>query len=416
MLSWQRASTRNINSLLRSRAHGCRKWSTLTAGPSSLTVHSLNASFPYVWLRDSCQSSPDCIHPTTLQKLHRTSDIPLDIKPIENGVHLADNGIRIEWADGHKSFFSSSFLELHSSREKLSVFHKDISPQPWNTTSISNTRDLFVPYGSLREPEGLLTAITQIARYGLLFVTDVPHEETANETCELPVLAQIFGDIRSTFYGRLWDVMNVRNSRNIAYTNLDLGLHMDLLYFEHPPRYQILHCLRNKVHGGTSIFVDALHAALLLRDTHPPDFDVLTTTPVAFHYINDGHHLHRQHPTVELASPASGAPRGTIAHINYSPPFQAPLPLSTPPAFYPALQRFAKLLNDPRNTYAYTLREGDAVFFDNRGVLHARTAFSDVEGQGGEGETNRWLKGCYLEADDLMDRGRVLRTKLERHQ
>jgi gamma-butyrobetaine dioxygenase len=98
--------------------------------------------------------------------------------------------------------------------------------------------------------------------------------------------------------------------------------------------------------------------------------------------------------------------------VNYSPPFQAPLPLSTPKEFYPALLRFGKLLNDPQNTHEYTLREGDAVLFDNRRVLHARTAFSDPESEPGKGETNRSLKGCYLEADALVDRMRVLRTKI----
>ena len=182
-------------------------------------------------------------------------------------------------------------------------------------------------------------------------------------------------------------------------------------YFQHPPRYQILHCLRNKVIGGTSIFVDSLHAARVLRETHPADFDILTKTPVSFHYINDGHHLHREHFTIELSSHTS-----EISHINYSPPFQAPLPLSTPKEFFPALARFAELLNDPKNTYEYTLKEGDAVLFDNRRVLHARTAFYEKEGSEKvkDGVPNRWLKGCYLEADALVDRVRVLRTKLEK--
>lgn len=134
---------------------------------------------------------------------------------------------------------------------------------------------------------------------------------------------------------------------------------------------------------------------------------------MAFHYINDGHHLHHEHPTIELSRPTITSPGGGINHINYSPPFQAPLPLSTPPAFYPALQKFATLLNAPENIYKYTLQEGDAVFFDNRRVLHARTAFSDDEDQVKEGETNRWLKGCYLEADAMLDRARILRTKSE---
>jgi gamma-butyrobetaine dioxygenase len=190
-------------------------------------------------------------------------------------------------------------------------------------------------------------------------------------------------------------------------------------YFEHPPRYQILHCLRNRVVGGTSMFVDAVHAASMLRNTNPEAFDMLATTPVAFHYINDGHHLHHSHPTIELAPalPTSSINREQpINYINYSPPFQAPLSLSTTsPAFYPALAEFASLLAKPELTFEYTLNEGDAVLFDNRRLLHARTAFSDREGgdAGHDGEMSRWLKGCYLEGDALLDRGRVLRTKAE---
>jgi len=195
-------------------------------------------------------------------------------------------------------------------------------------------------------------------------------------------------------------------------------------YFEHPPRYQILHCLRNKVVGGTSIFVYALHVANVLRETYPTDFDVLTKTPVSFHYVNDGHHLHREHFTIELASPSSPSSSQRISHINYSPPFQAPLPLSTPSGFYPALRRFSDFLNDEENTFKYTLEEGDAVLFDNRRVLHARTAFRDMteeewrktgrEGRKAQdGEPDRWLKGCYLEADGLLDRVRVLKSTLD---
>lgn len=76
----------------------------------------------------------------------------------------------------------------------------------------------------------MLKATTQLQRYGLAFVTGVPTQETSAEICELRKLAGMFGEIRNTFYGELWDVRNIRNSRNIAYTNLDLGLHMDLLY------------------------------------------------------------------------------------------------------------------------------------------------------------------------------------------
>ncbi|KAG2159257.1 uncharacterized protein EDB93DRAFT_1217904 [Suillus bovinus] len=385
---------------------------------SKLIVPALGASFPHRWLRDACQCAA-CVHPSTSQKLHRTSDIPADICPIPYGVTFQDSGIHVEWVDNHKSFYEHSFLERYSSSPRLSSFHKDMQPISWNVSTISQVPDLYMSYEAINKPSQLLSAITQLTRYGLLFVTGVPNTEHTNKTCELRKLANMFGELRETFYGELWDVKNIRNSKNIAYTNLDLGMHMDLLYFEHPPRYQILHCLRNRVVGGASRFVDGLRAAETLRKTHPEDFDTLATTPVPFHYINDGHHLHYEHSTIELASPAIRTDSPTmpeIKHINYSPPFQAPLLLdSTPPAFYDALGCYAALLDDPLNMLEYTLREGDAVLFDNRRVLHARTSFTD-DGSGADayGETTRWLKGCYLEADAILDRGRVLRTKLEK--
>ncbi|KAJ7802519.1 gamma-butyrobetaine hydroxylase [Mycena olivaceomarginata] len=390
------------------RLHTRRRWSSIarTQDGEGLVIDALGASFPFVWLRDSCLS-PECVHPSTSQKLHRTSDIPRTIRPAEDGVKLTSDGLQISWTDGHNSFFPRDFLHRHSSRTRLADFHLDVEEQPWDAKKISKSPDLYVSYASLQTRPGLRVAIDQLSTDGLLFVTGVPNAETADSTCELRKLAETFSQIRETFYGQVWDVVNLPNSRNIAYTNVYLGLHMDLLYFKNPPKYQILHCLRNNVVGGASFFVDAFHAATTLRAQDPALFDVLATTPVPFHYINDGHHLHHEHPTIELS------PSGAIAQINYSPPFQAPLRRETPPIFYEALARFARLLEEKERVYEYLLREGDAVIFDNRRVLHARKAFSDKEGQEGkDGEPNRWLKGCYFEADALLDRGRMLRKGL----
>ena len=189
-------------------------------------------------------------------------------------------------------------------------------------------------------------------------------------------------------------------------------------YFHHPPRFQLLHCLRNRVQGGTSVFVDALDAAERLRKASPSDFAVLATTPVPYHYINNGNHLHYSHPVIELDECHTGeVVDAPIKFLNYSPPFQAPFSPSTSSGFYDAFQRFVSYLDEPAATYEYTLREGDAVLFDNRRVLHARTAFTDpAEGKAAaslDDMTSRWLKGCYVEADTLLNRGRVLREKLQ---
>ncbi|KAI6132875.1 hypothetical protein EV401DRAFT_159249 [Pisolithus croceorrhizus] len=379
-----------------------------------LALPQISASFPYLWLRDACQC-PKCVHPSTLQRLHRLADIPADICPATDGVDLKQDGVHIRWADGHEWFHSFTFLERYSSASSLFSFHRDVPSESWNASTITQSPDLFVPYDDLSKPSRLLGAMTQLTRFGLLFLTGVPTDNAEGATCETRRLATLFGEIRPTFYGELWDVKNIAGSRNIAYTNLDLGLHCDLQYFEHPPRYQILHCIRNRVIGGKSVFADGLHVANTIRRTRPEDFSILSTTRVPFHYINDGHHLHHEHPTIDLERiPTLSSAEPTVKYINYSPPFQAPLLLSpTLLELHTALKHFAALLDVPDNRVEHVLREGDAVLFDNRRVLHARTAFTDT-GHGVDGEANRWLRGCYVEMDSLLDCGRVLRANIEK--
>jgi alpha-ketoglutarate-dependent taurine dioxygenase len=174
------------------------------------------------------------------------------------------------------------------------------------------------------------------------------------------------------------------------------------------------------VHGGTSLFVDAFAAAEALRATHPADFARLVTTPVPFQYINDARHLHHARPTITLdpgALPGDVGIEPRVAAVSYSPPFQAPLPRDTPVEFYDALARFAGLVEAPAAVYAHQLGEGDAVVFDNRRVLHGRTAFEDSHGTADgetDGERARWLKGCYFEGDAMASHGRVLRGKMAR--
>lgn len=186
-----------------------------------------DTSYSLQWLRDSCQC-PQCVHPSSRQKLHRTSDISSDA--VADGVRVSDDGIHITWASGHSTFYSADFLEQYTSNDKLRAFHRDVDPSPWDKPRIQSTPDLFLEYQGLNSSSGLLRALTQLTRYGLVFVTGVSPDETSNDKCEARRLAQLFAEIRETFYGEMWDVMNVKGSKNVAYTNLHLGLHMDLLY------------------------------------------------------------------------------------------------------------------------------------------------------------------------------------------
>ena len=377
-----------------------RRLLTFHRGPGpSISVPELSGKYHFSWLRDSCQCST-CIHPSTRQKLHRSTDF-IGIEP--ESIESKDDGLYIEWATNkHRSFYDRDFLARYATVSSRHAFNFDVKAEPWTSSYFANNPS--ISYHALDAPEALLDVYKELLRSGLVFFHDVPTKETSDSTCELRQLATRLSEIRYTFYGETWDVRAISNSKNIAYTNLNLGLHMDLLYFKEPPRYQILHCLRNRVHGGNSVFVDALNAARKLNESA---FKILATTPVPFHYINDGHHLHHAHTTIECVPSYGGQ---EIRSINYSPPFQAPLLMNTPDEFYDSLSELERHLEDPQNLYTRLLREGDAVIFDNRRVLHGRTAFESRDSE--EGEIDRWLKGCYLEEDPILDRMRILRKTL----
>ncbi|PWN89532.1 Clavaminate synthase-like protein [Acaromyces ingoldii] len=274
--------------------------------------------------------------------------------------------------------------------------------------------------------------VNSLMRDGIAFVTSLPTDTTGNEvdassptSPSLARLAEMLGEIRHTFYGPLWDVRSLGStSRNIAYTNLDLGLHMDLLYFQNPPRFQFLHMLRNEVRGGESIFVDSFAVAQKMWDDHRDQFRVLAETPVGFHYQNDNRHYRYTHPTFELATSSSGhagpssaattMPR--LCAVNYSPPFQSPLPPPTADRerFYEALKTFADLTLSDEFRYERTLSPGECVIFDNRRVLHARRGFEwdETENKQG-GQIKRWLKGCYVDGDAIWSTYRTLLAKAQ---
>jgi hypothetical protein len=167
--------------------------------------------------------------------LHCTSDIPLDVAPIEDasGVKVTDAGLEISWNDGKRSVFGKRWLETYSSPAVEEKFHWDDTFKviPWTRDSIEASGAMagFAYEDILSSDAALMQAMEQLAQYGLVFVRGVPTEETSDEMCELKRLAARVGEMRKTFYGLVWDVVKLKDGKNVAFTDLALRLHMDLL-------------------------------------------------------------------------------------------------------------------------------------------------------------------------------------------
>ena len=175
---------------------------------------------------------------------------------------------------------------------------------------------------------------------------------------------------------------------------------MDLMYYASPPGLQFLHCLRNTVSGGSSIFVDSFRVASLLLAYNPHFYLTLTKSPVSFHYVNDNRHYYFSRPTI--VPDCTDPHQLEIDHVNYAPPFQAPFDANTAGIdkadwrrFINAFKKFAEISEMEDLRYEDTLKEGECVVFANRRVLHARREFDTATGE-------RWLKGIYVDWDDFQ--------------
>jgi gamma-butyrobetaine dioxygenase len=184
----------------------------------------------YDWLRDSCQC-PRCVHPSTKQKLFRTGDF---IRPVPTEVTLAHDGaLHVHWGakHEHESVYPLDFLCRYADptgRARSSSHYEDvIARRTWDLSSLPGAR--FVDYDAVKADP--LPAYLQLLRYGILIVRGVPHEHTRrgpSGPAGVSEMANLLGLVRETFYGRFWDVVSKRGSTNIAYTDLNLDLHMDL--------------------------------------------------------------------------------------------------------------------------------------------------------------------------------------------
>ena len=78
-----------------------------------------------------------------------------------------------------------------------------------------------------------------MAEYGLCIVKGL---ETKDQMVK--ELAELIAPLQKTIYEDIFDVKVDHNPINIAYSNVPLEFHMDLMYYESPPGLQFLHCLK----------------------------------------------------------------------------------------------------------------------------------------------------------------------------
>jgi [2-(trimethylamino)ethyl]phosphonate dioxygenase len=346
-----------------------------------------SARFHAIWLRDNALD-PETRSPGNGQRLITILDVPSETM-LSHASVLPDGDLTVTFSPERKTvIFPSAWLKarIYDKPSEMSSGRISSDVELWDSRLRST-----VPKASYanvsKDRRALGEWLASVRHYGFAVLCDVPTE--SGTLCKV---AELFGFVRETNYGRWFEVRAEVNPNNLAYTNLGLQAHTDNPYRDPVPTMQILACLENTVEGGDSIVVDGFAVAARLKDESPRGFELLARYPARFEYAGAaGVRLRAKKPFIELS------PDGEMIAIRFNNRSAAPLvdvPYDDMAEYYAAYRRFAEILEDASMQVTFKLQPGELFIVDNTRVLHARKAFS--------GTGKRWLQGCYPDKDGLL--------------
>lgn len=363
--------------------------------PMTVTLHETGLSLPlggeeayfnYFWLRDNCPTSFD---PVTRE---RSFDISaLEASPRAATAAVEGDTLTVSWAgEEHVSRYGLAWLEgwhRNGRREDparlprrlwYAGHHADF-PR-FDATAVGTVRD-----ERMRFARALLEE-------GIAVVGGMEDSDAA-----LTRLCNTLGEVRPTFFGFYFDVRLHIDPINLAYTAGALEMHTDVPAEETAPGVQFLHCRRNSVEGGYSLFLDGAAVAEDFRREHPEDFALLVETDIPFFCEHDSFDCRAHQRVIELDRDGSVA--GVTISQHLADVFD--LPQRVLDRYYPALHRFHRALRDARYMNRFRLEAGQCIVFDNHRIVHGREAYVATSGE-------RYLRGCYVDRGDLRSTFRTL--------
>jgi gamma-butyrobetaine dioxygenase len=334
-------------------------------------------------LRDLCPCE-ECRHPVSGQRLFESARVLSGTRA--NAVAVSDGGaLLLQWEDGHRSPFKAQAL-----LEAAAPAPSALGTRLWDAELAASPRwhsweQVAADDSALRE--WLYDAVV----FGFALLRGVP-----GETGTVAAVAERFGAVRETNYGRFFDVRVSVDATNLADTSMPLSPHTDNPYRRPTPTLQLLHCLTSDVDGGETVLVDGFAVVERLREVAPPALALLSATPIRYAYRDATAELSTEVPVVTLA--ADGKP--VALHLNNRSKGVPTGPPSRVAEWYEAYLALLALVDDPGWQFRLRLEAGDLVLFDNERILHGRTGFA--------GTGNRRLQGCYADRDGLLSTLAVL--------
>ena len=370
--------------------------SKVSANGSSLDVvwdDGEKSNFNYLWLRDNCPTAHD---KDSRHRMFNILNISTNIKAKDFKVN-DDGKLMIQWSEGdHTSYYDPNWLRENC--YTLKNKKKYISPfKLWNSSLQNDLGSISVEHDEIVSSDQGLIKWLEILHYkGIAIVKNTPIKKES----AFPVLNRI-SHTRETFFKTPFEVINIPKPNNSAYSAHALNNHMDLPWFETPPGYQFLHCLTNSAEGGDSSAVDGFAVADYLRKNEKEIFETLVSVPLKFRdkdYTQEsirGFHA----PAISLTKDSDyndiRFSVATMDALDCHPDIMDKV--------YKAHHKFGNLLHNDKFQIKFRLNPGDIFSFNNRRVLHGRTAFDPNSGR-------RHLQGYYIDRDEIIGRLNYLKN------
>jgi len=331
---------------------------------------------PLVWLRDNCVCS-ECEIASTGERRYFLGHTAT--APTATELTFINGALRISWADGHVSTFTSDdFARLthiaDRSHVQAQLWAADFEPQRFDRADILNDAPTRVAF------------LSAAMRDGMTIVTNMGSE---SGEC-IRFLDALKLPVRDTPFDRLHDVFLRTDGYNVAHTAEALPPHNDFASYAWPPSGQLIHMLINEVAGGEWVNVDGFRVLDQLWRTHPDAVQTLARVPMAFREHSDTAESWTRAPIVRIDG------QGNIIGLRFSNQLMQPMSPVDPNvvAFYEAYQLLARAISDPANQISLRGHAGTMQFLHAHRVLHARRAFDSSGGA-------RHLQDTYFDFDDV---------------
>ena len=399
--------------------------SSSSVSSSSWILHNLETSVHPLWLRERCHEA-FYADPETKQPRYNLHEEVTDLKVTKVTYHDHNATVQVTFSDDQTCALSTDMLqaELTHSQFFLQAPQWELpNLHYWDASLIAppvfaHDEIINVTHNSRHTLQFLSTLLST----GIALVENVPI---------VPGQCSRFGQQFSTLRDTEWGIFNVKSvpdenggvqRKDLAYTPRAIGMHIDNAYrVDTPPAFQLLHAMEHcdgrvdpvncQVHNK---FVDGFAVARALCRENREFFDILTTTVLRWENNggDDSSLLFRYAPMIELApkptqnSDKDGCPE--VEGISFSAKsggYAPHLDKNTLDLFYRAKRRFSAMLHSSEFTIQSQFYPGALVIFNNRRILHSRSAIAIEDGP-------RWLQGCYINRDGLLYLHERLRRQL----